>query len=71
MLSCDWKAVGGNPKYVQPGVKYPYFFLPKLTLREDSKTYAGVLEDFRFWRIQILDPPLKVAKNLRPPLRKL
>ncbi len=31
MLSCDWKAVGGNPKYVHPGGQIS-IFLPKLTL---------------------------------------
>ena len=50
-------------------------------IMEESKIYAGGTEDFRFSRVQILDtpskveknlkPPSKVVKNLRPPLRKL
>ena len=44
-----------------------YFFAPyeESYIRGESKTYAGA-DGFRFPRVQILEPPSTVPKNLRP-----
>jgi hypothetical protein len=70
MLSCDWKAVGGNPKYVHPGVKYPYFFT-KTDTKGGFKNICWGAAGFPIFARTNLRPPFDSPEESYTPLRKL